>query len=66
METVKRPSHDMLLSLPFCLPGKSFPGDSDGKESAHNVGNPGSMHGLGRSPGEVHGNPVFLPGESHG
>ena len=29
-----------------------FPGGSDGKESAHNVGDPGLISGLGRSPGE--------------
>ena len=29
-----------------------FPGSSDGKESACNVGNPGSIPGSGRSPGE--------------
>ena len=28
---------------------ESFPGGSDGKASAHNVGDPGSIHGLGRS-----------------
>ena len=33
-----------------------FPGGSDGKESAHNVGDPGSIPGLGRSPGEGNGN----------
>ena len=32
-----------------------FPGDSDGKESACNVGDPGSIPGLGRSPGERSG-----------
>ena len=35
-----------------------FPGGSDGKESACNAGNLGSIPGLGRSPGEGHGNPV--------
>ena len=30
-----------------------FPGGSDGKESACNVGDPGSIPGSGRSPGEV-------------
>ena len=32
-----------------------------------NAGNPGSIPGLGRSPGEGNGHttPVFLPGESH-
>ena len=29
-----------------------FPGGSDGKESACNAGDPGSIPGLGRSPGE--------------
>ena len=34
-----------------------FPGGSDGKESACNVGDLGSIPGLGRSPGGGHGNP---------
>ena len=29
-----------------------FPGGSDGKASAYNAGDPGSIPGLGRSPGE--------------
>ena len=33
-----------------------FPGGSDGKESTCNVGDPGSIPGLGRSPGEGNGN----------
>ena len=33
-----------------------FPGDSDGKESACNVGDPGSNPGSGRFLGEGHGN----------
>ena len=36
----------------------SFPGGSDGKESACNAGDLGSIPGLGRSPGEGHGNPL--------
>ena len=32
-----------------------FPGGSDGKESACNVGDVGSIPGLGRSPGGGHG-----------
>ena len=32
-----------------------FPGGSDGKESAWNVGDPGSIPGSGRSPGGGHG-----------
>ena len=34
-----------------------FPGGSDGKASACNVGDPGSNPGSGRSPGEGNGNP---------
>ena len=37
---------------------KSFPGGSDGKESACNAGDPGSTPGSGRSPGEENGNPL--------
>ena len=33
----------------------SFPGGSDGKESTFNVGDLGSVPGLGRSPGGGHG-----------
>ena len=33
-----------------------FPGGSEGKDSACNAGNPGSIPGLGRSPGEGNGN----------
>jgi len=43
-----------------------FPGDSEVKASASDAGNLGSIPGSGRSPGEGNGNPVFLPGESHG
>ena len=35
-----------------------FPCGSDSKESACNVGDPGSIPGLGRSPGEGNGNPL--------
>ena len=38
------------------LPG--FPGGSDGKEPACNVGDLGSIPELGRSPGEGNGNPL--------
>ena len=34
------------------------PGDSDGKASACNAGDLGSIPGLGRSPGEGNGNPL--------
>ena len=35
-----------------------FPGGSDGKVSACNTGDLGSIRGLGRSPGEGNGNPL--------
>ena len=41
-----------------CLYKKSFPGGSDGKESACSVGDLDSIPGLGRSPGEGNGNPL--------
>ena len=37
---------------------KEFPGGSDRKESACNVGDPDSVPGLGRSHGEGNGNPL--------
>ena len=33
-------------------------GGSDSKASAHNAGDPGSIPGSGRSPGEGNGNPL--------
>ena len=38
---------------------EGFLGGSDGKESACNAGDLGSIPGLGRSPGEGHGNPFL-------
>ena len=35
-----------------------FPGGSDGKASAYNARDPGSIPGLGRSSGEGNGNPL--------
>ena len=47
----------------FCIysrvtPFWGFPGSSDGKVSAYNLGGPGSIPGSGRSPGEGNGNPL--------
>ena len=39
-----------------------FPGGSDGKESACNVGDLGLIRGLGRSPGEGKGYPLQYSG----
>ena len=45
-----------------------FPGGSDGKASAHNAGDLGSIPELGRFPWRREWQPtlVFLPGEFHG
>ena len=37
---------------------RDFSGGSDGKASAYNVGDLGSIPGSGRSPGEENGNPL--------
>ena len=43
----------------FCHTGSGYvPGDSDGKEPACNTGDPNSMPGLGKSPGEGNGYPL--------
>ena len=41
---------------------KDFPGGSNGKVSAYNVGGLGSIPGLGRSPGEEKGYPLLYSG----
>ena len=40
------------------LEASFIPSGSDGKASAYNVGEPGSIPGLERSPGEGNDNPV--------
>ena len=42
----------------ICVGSFGFPGSSDGKASACNAGNPGSIPGLGRSPREGKGYPL--------
>ena len=44
--------------LPLKYMRVGFPGGSEGKASAYNVGDPGSIPGSGRSPGEGNGNPL--------
>ena len=48
----------MPASLKYLTIPPRFPGSSKGKESACNAGDPGSIPGLGRSPGEGNGNPL--------
>ena len=60
--------HSSLLHLYSCFlrslfQTNCFPGGSDCKASAYNAGDPGSIPGLGRSPGEGNGNPLQY---SHG
>ena len=45
----------MLGKLPYTL---DFPGGSDGKAAAYREGDPGSIPGSERSPGEDNGNPL--------
>ena len=47
-------SGTLLLCEVLC----DFPGGSDGEASACNEGDPGSIPGLGRPPGEGNGNPL--------
>ena len=47
--------HTWLICMWF---GHHFPGGSDGKASAYNAGDPDSIPGSGRSPGEGNGNPL--------
>ena len=47
---------DILFQFLWSI--KGFPGGSEVKASACNVGDLGSIPGLGRSPGEGNGNPV--------
>ena len=50
--------HALETGIMLHLESRSvLPGDSDGKESACNAGGPGSIPGLGRSPGEENGYP---------
>ena len=44
--------------VPFLTLDRGFPSGSEGIASARTVGDPGSILGLGRSPGEENGNPL--------
>ena len=48
---------DSILGCSFT--SKGFPGDSEGKESARNAGDPGLIPGSQRPPGEENGNPLW-------
>ena len=44
------------------MQSRGFPGSSAGKESSCNAGDPGSIPGSGRSPGEGKGYPLHYSG----
>ena len=48
----------IYLAILYGLQLRGFPGGSEGKASACNAGDLGSILGLGRSPGEGNGNPL--------
>ena len=48
----------LCIYMYVCSAFKGFPGGSDNKESTCNTGDPGSIPGLGRPPGEGNGYPV--------
>ena len=54
----KKGQKSILLKLESPIFVWDFPGGSDGKASSYNVGDPGSIPGLGRSPEEGNGNPL--------
>ena len=54
-------AHQALLFMEFSRQeswSRGFPGGSEGKASAYNMGDPGSIPESGRSPGEGNGNPL--------
>ena len=55
-------TEELGLYLCLTLMNLSFPGGSAGKESACNAGDLGSIPGLGRSPGEGIGYPLWYSG----
>ena len=48
----------LMIISSYYMTVKGFPGGSEGKESACNAGDPGSIPGLGRSLGGGLGNPL--------
>ena len=51
-------SHVENKNIKILTSEMGFPGGSDSKASVCNTGDPGSIPGLGRSPGEGNGNPL--------
>ena len=57
MYYVPKLAYPFVCQLTSSLLPWDFPGGSDGKESAYNVGDLGSAPGLGKSTGEENDNP---------
>ena len=51
-------NHQRYFFFSYLVHIQSFPGGSDSKESCCNAGDPGSIPGLERSPGEGNGTPL--------
>ena len=56
MSIIRRMDKEVVVYIHNGILG--FLGGSDGKASACTAGDPGSIPGLGRSPGEGNGNPL--------
>ena len=61
--SMKFPRQEYWSGLPFLGANfyQGFPCSSVGKESAYSAGDPGSIPGSGRSPGEGNDNPLQYP-----
>ena len=55
---IKLAFHAIKTGLGVGMDTEGFPSGSDGKESAYSAGDPGSISGSGRSPGEGNGIPL--------
>jgi len=58
MKKGRAESFYLIYQLYYVPCNMDFPGGSDGKVSAYNVGDPGSIPGSRRYPGEGNGNPL--------
>ena len=58
LDNVLKSTDITLLTKVSIVKAMGFPGGSEVKASAWNVGDPGSIPELGRSPGEGNGNPL--------
>ena len=57
-EREKKRSYMKVSYISASFANTDFPGGSNGKASVYNAGDPGSIPGLGRSPGGGNGNPL--------